>query len=270
MFKVERHASRVLRWSERNHVPWRRKRNKVLVAIALLATSLIVQRAPMAFARYNCISNPQTKSGNCYGIVSWFGTAGGIRSSITPVSMVPSPGNFWANNEEWLLDNSGGNWIEAGVTVGPTHDGHYCSSPCYFWADDRGGQYYEHYLGAVPDADYGNLTNIQIAFYPYDNSRWSINVTGASGDQYGDASTQNIMTPNETQVGMELYGYGGQSAAAASYFYNQWGDFSYPTQNWHYQTTDGQTLQMSPITAYWLVPPSLDNGQGGTWKTYCC
>lgn len=250
------------------------RRGAIVLSFAILAAQYLVAAVPVAWAStYNCTSNPNTSSGNCYGINIWTGTAGGASTELVPASISPGTNHWWINNEEWLYDSGGSYWVEAGVTAGPIQSGPYCSSPCYFWADERPwpGGYNEHYFASVPSQDFGHYANVKIAVYPYDTTRWSINIQGYSGTLYSGASTSNGMSPNQIHIGMEVYGNSGQSAAKVTFSYNQWGDYSYPTQRWTYQQVNGSSSVQSPVSASWAVSPSQDSSHtGGIWQTWCC
>jgi hypothetical protein len=230
--------------------------------IATFASANGVQAAP-AHAEYSCTYH-------CYGINDWPG--GPINGSHTAVSVVQlscTPGaslcgqGWFIDNEMWLAQNTSccSYWVEAGYS---TYSNDHYTSIDYFWADLRpGSSYYEHVLSTVPSGDYGNYANLTIK--RSSSSSFSVSISSPNYS-YSGSSTSNSMTPNDINIGQELYGTIGASAPTAHYIYNQWIDTSNVS---HYQTANGSITSDSPPYAGWTTWPS-SSSTGGNMYTYCC
>jgi PKD repeat protein len=144
-------------------------------------------------------------------------------------------------------------WVEAGYST-------YGSNVQYYWADQRpdahGGNYNEHPITSVPSGDYGNYTWFDI----HRTSGNSFLATISDSSYYWTgSSTYNSMTPNQVNMGQELAGNGGASAADAYYIYM-----------YYYDTNNNQT-QMDTGTGNRInQSPPYVGGSGGSFYTHCC
>jgi hypothetical protein len=217
-------------------------------------------------------------AGDCHAINDWQnGTINGSATQISVVHLTCSPtycssGGF-VDNEMWLQKLTSPNnppgyqcpcyWVEAGYS---TYSNDHLTRVDYFWADKRPIYgYVEHDLASVPSGDYGNYASV----YINRSSSSSFEVTINSPGYYFDgSSTNNSMSPNDINIGQELYGTNGALAPNADLIDNAYIDTS---NNFYYQTTMGNRTEDGPPYAWWAIYPTPPNSStGGDLVTACC
>ena len=165
-------------------------------------------------------------------------------------------GNCWVE-AGYLADNNAGNCVQAYAL-------------CYFWADNRpGGGFHEHNR-LLPSDDVGTNTQFIIERDQYNSSYWYVSIYTANngdGDFFG-TSTNNLIYPQDIQIGMELAGSSGAHAPFAYFSQNGWESSGhYGSFNW--QGNSGSWFQKNPpVNSGWDYPPNGSN-QGGIWDTQC-
>jgi hypothetical protein len=231
-----------------------------------LAIVLVTALSGCGGQGYSC-GNPAEN--HCYGIVTWPGVSTGLSTAITAVSL--TSGDGLVNDEAWLVDDehstSGAEyWVEAGEGTDDT------GSTNYFWAEDTPGSGYMSYeLGPVEESDTRNG-----AFIAYSisqdaavSNQWDITVSRAATGQmlYSVQSTQNSMTPNKVDEGLELAGQ--QNAQAPFAFFSRNMEINGAKET--PRSDDGTVREDLPPTANWFgnATPSNSNN-GGLFFTYCC
>lgn len=205
---------------------------------------------------YNCVNNPQSQSGHCYGVQSW-GGANGADTRITLHAI--SGGNDFVNNEMWLQTSGATYWVEAGVKS--DYSFFPADSSVFFWADNRpGGGYSEHYSVTLTSGDYSKpntLTRITRS----GTSNWNVSVNDGYTSLTG-TSTNNNITIGNINIG-EVSGNANASAPVNHFTNNRWLNGS----NFQYQNNDGVgTKIISPVSAGWTTDP-LHSSTGGDWHT---
>jgi len=240
---------------------WRRITIALVTLFALIQTPFL--DTSRAFA-YSC-------GNHCYGVVHWDGGSSYAGTSLLVRGLgAPDNGSGFITNEIWFSD-SANYWVETGTTVGPVQGHGICNSDCYYWADYRPDYgYAEHFLANVPQTDYGKISVLGIN--NQGGGTFHVLISGYNG-AYGGDSTNNSMSPNVIQTGMELLGSSGGYALQAQYSTNLWSDGN----NYYDQTNDGvngppgQSNDTSEVAWGWVSGqrPSDPNSNGGTWYTQC-
>jgi hypothetical protein len=247
--------------------------------LAVLCLLFVISAKPAHASNYSC-GNPST--GHCYGYTHWqeqpqyFGSY----TSILQIAMnCPSNCGGFINNEMWLGDDHsqaclsngfGACWVEAGYHAFPGE-----GNPYYFWADSRpmtSNTYNNHFLNQADVADFTHFMIIldarggpgvyQVWIY---NDNLSVLFNGAS--------TSNTMTANEIDIGTELAGTTGASAAPSQFQQNFWAVSPLTSQYifWYNTEVDnGAVTSQAPPNASWLIPASLSGSNGGIFSTNCC
>jgi hypothetical protein len=246
----------------------------VLPLVVLLVFATLTLFVETAQASYSC-------NNICHGIVLWSESYTGAQSDAEVVNMsCPAPacnpvGSSLPHigNVLWLLDVShhqsscpygGACWIEAGYhTV--TGSGCASNGTWYYWADFRPGDSHlnVHCLGTVQSGDLGYNAWLYIA--GNGGGKWTIQVSPQT-NYWSGLSTNNSMSADTIEFGMELLGTSGASANTGYFTYNAFQQSIGGT--WSFQTTSGQTHNDSPINSGWTYPPSNSNN-GGTFHTGC-
>ncbi len=249
----------------------------VLPLVALLVFASLTLFVETARANYSC-------SNICHGVVVWPGAVTGAQTEDEVISMsCPAPacnpiGSTLPHigNVLWLLDEThhqsscpfgGACWIEAGYHTITGNHAHGCTSDgvWYYWADWRPGDsgLNIHCLGTVQSGDLGYNAWLYIA--NSGTNQWTIQVSPQT-NYWSGLSTNNSMSADNIEIGMELLGTSGASANTGYFTYNAWRDTVNNT--WHDQTNSGQTHNDSPINSGWTTPPNGSN-HGGTFHTGC-
>lgn len=257
----------------------------VLVLAALLEAAQLLVRPQLALA-YSC--GTATSGNHCVAGNEWPGAVNGSSTNISIVSLSCYPSSCYnsstsqesgfVDNEMWLYDFGSSTcaaicWVESGYTT-ETGDfltgGEIITQTAYFWADlrpqDHGTN--EHPLNVVPSGDYGRSVEFHIAKCCGSNTYEPLIFSPTLGT-LTEYSTNNAMQANRIEIGQELAGSGGASAATADFTYNTW--ISTRDNTTHYQYLNGSVdLEGAPPPAgYWVVYPNKSS-TGGDWQTSCC
>jgi hypothetical protein len=240
---------------------------------------LVCSVKPLHASNYSC-GNPN--SGHCYGRTRWQEKPQyfGAFSSILQIAMnCPSNCGGFINNEIWLVDFRSqacvsnafqACWVEAGFHAFAGQ-----GNPYYFWADSRplaSNTYNNHFLNQADSGDFDHFMIIEDARGApgvYQVWIYSDNLSVL----FNGTSTSNTMSANTIQIGTELAGTTGGSAAPSQFQKNIWAvkplgsDYTF----WYNtQVDDGVILSQSPPNASWLIDPSLPGSNGGIFTTNCC
>lgn len=234
------------------------RRVSIFLALLLAILAAPLQQSSSAWASsYSC-------QNHCYGTVTW--TTGGeyqeaYTDNVLAHLTLPSGTNAHLNNELWLVAPDAN--IEVGTKIGAGQTIN-CGIQCFFWADFRPQDTKEndHYVSGVYSSDYGHIATYQIS--KLDPSDWGVNVSDYAGHLWIGKSTSNTMYPQIIQLGGELVGTSGGSAAHATYQDNGYSIGNGGT----FFTTSGSPNVNSPWSASWASPPNSSN-QGGVWQTQC-
>jgi hypothetical protein len=162
----------------------------------VFATTTQAQHQNRPALSYNCVSNPSTGSGHCYGSEEW-GGADGADSRITLDSSLSGAigGNLFTqgfvNTEMWLTTSDYNYWVEVGVKSEPADNG--TNQPFVFWADSRpGGGYSEHWGNYLNSTDYA-YGNVLVRITRSGTSNWNVLAQGASTTLTGTSTANNIL-----------------------------------------------------------------------------
>lgn len=263
----------------------------LLLGFASVATSFgsVHAEAAHPLSTYNCTTNSGSGSGHCYAVNVWSGSVLGSRANLKVASLSCSgctTSNKWhVSDEIWMIDTGTGTWaasncyagacwVESGTQSSAYSSSTCGSSMCYMWADSRpcGGGYNQHISTTRATNDLGALSALILqrtlnngyhSCTP--NTQWN---AYASSSYYGTGvngtSTYNPMYPNVIEIGLEVYGNTGESAARADWTSNEWVN----TGNWAYQTGDGSKTIMAPTSGAWAVLPH-SSSTGGDFYASC-
>lgn len=201
----------------------------------------------------------------CHATLSWIGGVDGSETHIFTNQIYG--GNCFIQNTMWLAqETSGGDyWIEAGIRAINTISN---GADSTFWADFRpnGLGFSPHYGAPLSAADHGKYAQVVIV-HPVGTAYgvWSVGVTGLPNSQITGPSTQNFISPNDIDIGMEICGTGGANAPRNGFTGNRYHGLN---GNWAYQgKSDGlQNPQQSPAYGNWTTLPSRSS-TGGQWTT---
>lgn len=262
----------------------------VLLIVSVFATNFVFSSRSAMASTYNCY-NYQNRQQHCYGIVLWtdndtFPPVNGSKTyivirgmSCNPPACVynrPDGTSDFIDNEMWLSDQThkaslcplyGNCWVEAGYMSRPNSNGQ-GSTESYFWGDYRphDNMFNFHLLNPIPSGDFGHSTDFEI--YRVPNNNFNVLII-SQGVDYQLVSANNIMIPDQIQIGQEIQGTGGEGALEAYYTLNVWVDTN--SQD-HFQTNAGYVPPPyppgSPTVYGWQYPPVSGN-QGGTFTTHC-
>lgn len=247
----------------------------IIFAISIFAANWILQPSPVL--AYSC--------NLCHGVALWPGSVYGAQTedevdnlTCTPSACKPSPGYVpHIGNVLWLIDitHNGPNcqpqsacWVEAGYHTLTNSNGT-STSNIYYWGDNRPGNFNFHAwtFGNVQSGDLGNNVWLYIARNG-NNSTWTVQVSPQTN--YWSATSQNnLMYPDNIQMGMELLGSSGASANTGYFTYNYWQ--STRDSSWHPQENSGSYFPPnSPVEAGWYqYPASNGSNNGGSFYTTC-
>ncbi|MEO8970834.1 MAG: hypothetical protein ABI406_04440 [Ktedonobacteraceae bacterium] len=207
---------------------------------------------------YNCVTNPKSTSGHCYGLQFW----GGANGADTRITLhQTNGGQGFVDNEMWLVTSSFNYWVEAGIKS--SYAFRFSDASVFFWADSRpnGGGYAEHYSTYLTGSDYSQA-NALTRITRSGTSSWNVlvndNVTLLTG-----TSINNNITIGYIEIGMEVYGNGGANALTNHFTNNRWLNGS----NFQYQNNDGDFTEIFlPVSAGWTTDPP-HSSTGGDWHT---
>ena len=183
----------------------------------------------------------------------------------------PSYSNYFVDDETWVVnttDNQGyGAWLEAGES---TWSYSHTTQVAYFWAEDlnngqMGGVYNQAAFGLVSSTDYGQNATINI-YLASNGTTWYVGVDAPSKNYFTDETRYVMDTPNEWQLGMELYGNSNQSAGESYFTHNTY--LSATDGNYYPETVEGTPKQALPPNASWIIKPNGTN-DGGKFATIC-
>lgn len=246
----------------------RRRLMRVVIVLVMagLPASLNVSKMRTA-AAYDC--TPKNFN-NCYGTYRWDGWNIGAVTSIKVVELTSGGGDRHISNVMWLGDVNrtcsavASCWIEAGYTTDQNANG----VNKYYYADRRPGKpYAETMLQAIPSSHFEGYATIAI----WRNvGSFTVRISNPSGGTiFHGYSESNAMKVDLIEIGQELRGSSGQSAAIAYWRFNRWKDeFS---SQWNYQSNEvsPDPPSSNPPYAGWSVRPSRSI-MGGSWKSHCC
>lgn len=243
------------------------RRAALAISLSIGGLGLSPFPSPAHATTYSC-------SNYCYAKVEWYSFSNGLSGLWTNIntqllSCSSSCGRI--GNVTWLVQHSNTNctnfsqnqcWIEAGhVNLGDANKDH------WYFADNRpgsgSGSYNEYFLGTIPSAEYGHTDNYSIKKNTGTNN-WSVVMAGYT-QTWSGTSSNNSMTPDRVDTGLELKGTSGASAASAPYNDNEYFDSS---GNAHAESTtsiDKSMLSQSPASGSY----STTSGTGGTLTTSC-
>lgn len=260
---------------------------RICISLVFVLTLLLVSQGlypKIAYANYTC-GKPDLSGGpHCGSFYRWIGGMNGAKTNINvPFLGGGSSTDGFTNWEIWVQQfnnpsctfaNLNQCWVEAGITDQAGGVLGY-----YFWADSRpGGSYYNHYPEQVGPDD---LTET-IQIYKQNNSTWNVegSVWSCGGGQnghcsynWGSQSTNNNMSPNTIDIGMELAGTYGQKGPGSDWQFNYWRCGS----NWCKQSGLGNPgsgtswslgYKLGPLAGGWNTQPN-SSGNTGDWYSYC-
>ena len=247
---------------------WRLISALITSTIVFSIAELIPQSLTVANASYNCLFNPNSTSGHCYGVLQWDGGVIGSTTSIYAVPITYNNGDEFLTIETWNVNSTTGYLVEVGEIRRQSD----APDTAWFWADfhyhpeRQMNVYTRSIFGLIPNADFYSYIPVWI-IRDFD-TQYSAHVRSTQQEWVG-TSTNNNLQPNEVQIGEELAGTNGGSAPRTYWTYNQWIDNNGVGQ---YQNNNGHPVAQAsgnPPTADWLVYPA-NSSNGGTWYADCC